>query len=39
VSENERGISHYLIAHTQPFYQRRWGSWLRNLIPSTDKTQ
>ena len=39
VSENERGISHYLISHTQPFYQRRWGSWLRNLIPSTDKTQ
>ena len=38
VSENERGISHYLISHT-PFYQRRWGSWLRNLIPSTDKTQ
>lgn len=39
VSEKERGISHYLISHTQPFYQRRWGSWLRNLIPSTDKTQ
>ena len=32
VSEKERGISHYLISHTQPFYQRRWGSWLRNLI-------
>lgn len=38
VSEKERGISHYLIAHIQPFYQRRWGSWLRNVIPSTDKT-
>ncbi|RLM14226.1 endopeptidase IV [Gibbsiella quercinecans] len=39
VSEKERGVSHYLISHTQPFYQRRWGSWLRNIIPSTDKTQ
>ncbi|MFI8416609.1 enhanced serine sensitivity protein SseB [Serratia sp. NPDC078593] len=39
VSEQERGVSHYLITHTQPFYQRRWGSWLRNIIPSTDKTQ
>ncbi|RYM62424.1 endopeptidase IV [Serratia liquefaciens] len=39
VSEKERGVSHYLITHTQPFYQRRWGSWLRNIIPSTDKTQ
>lgn len=35
VSEKERGISHYLIQHTQPFYQRRWGSWLRNIIPSS----
>lgn len=39
VSEKEPGVSHYLITHTQPFYQRRWGSWLRNIIPSTDKTQ
>ncbi|CAI0821658.1 enhanced serine sensitivity protein SseB [Serratia entomophila] len=39
VAEKERGVSHYLITHTQPFYQRRWGSWLRNIIPSTDKTQ
>ncbi|HEI8867621.1 TPA: enhanced serine sensitivity protein SseB [Serratia odorifera] len=38
VSEQERGVSHYLMTHTQPFYQRRWGSWLRNIIPSTDKT-
>ncbi|TQI81734.1 type III secretion system (T3SS) SseB-like protein [Serratia fonticola] len=38
VSEKEQGVSHYLITHTQPFYQRRWGSWLRNIIPSTDKT-
>ncbi|WP_208950496.1 enhanced serine sensitivity protein SseB [Rahnella sp. ChDrAdgB13] len=35
VSEKERGISHYLISHTQPFYQRKWGSWLRNIIPSS----
>ncbi len=34
VNEKERGISHYLISHTQPFYQRKWGSWLRNIIPS-----
>lgn len=39
VEENARGVSHYLITHTQAFYQRRWGSWLRNMIPSTDKTQ
>ncbi|WP_431225380.1 enhanced serine sensitivity protein SseB [Serratia sp. L9] len=39
VEENARGVSHYLINHSQPFYQRRWGSWLRNMIPSTDKTQ
>ncbi|GAB2935440.1 enhanced serine sensitivity protein SseB [Hafnia psychrotolerans] len=37
VSEKERGISHYLISHTQPFYQRKWGSWLRNIIPSSGK--
>ncbi|PVZ85440.1 endopeptidase IV [Serratia sp. S1B] len=36
VEENARGVSHYLVNHTQPFYQRRWGSWLRNVIPSTD---
>ncbi|MDA5498056.1 enhanced serine sensitivity protein SseB [Yersinia aleksiciae] len=35
VSEQERGVSHYLMTHTQAFYQRRWGSWLRNVIPST----
>lgn len=39
VSEKERGVSHYLITHTWPFYQRRWGSWLRDLIPSTTKTE
>lgn len=35
VGEEGDGISHYLITHTQPFYQRRWGSWLRNSIPSS----
>ncbi|ANI31219.1 endopeptidase IV [Yersinia entomophaga] len=35
VSEKERGVSHYLTTHTQPFYQRKWGSWLRNSIPSS----
>ncbi|AOM39307.1 enhanced serine sensitivity protein SseB C-terminal domain-containing protein [Xenorhabdus hominickii] len=33
VNENEGGISHYLIQHTQPFYQRKLGSWLRDTIP------
>ncbi|MEZ2694245.1 enhanced serine sensitivity protein SseB C-terminal domain-containing protein, partial [Hafnia alvei] len=34
---DEKGdaVSHYLKTHTQPFYQRRWGSWLRNSIPSS----
>ncbi|WP_162526885.1 enhanced serine sensitivity protein SseB [Yersinia canariae] len=36
VNEKERGVSHYLMTHTQAFYQRRWGSWLRNIIPSTN---
>ncbi|OKP03971.1 enhanced serine sensitivity protein SseB C-terminal domain-containing protein [Xenorhabdus eapokensis] len=33
LDEQEGGISHYLIQHTQPFYQRKLGSWLRNTIP------
>ncbi|CDL81163.1 enhanced serine sensitivity protein SseB C-terminal domain-containing protein [Xenorhabdus szentirmaii] len=33
LDEKERGISHYLIQHTQPFYQRKLGSWLRGTIP------
>ncbi|MBI6547487.1 enhanced serine sensitivity protein SseB C-terminal domain-containing protein [Xenorhabdus lircayensis] len=33
LDEKERGISHYLIQHTQPFYQRKLGSWLRETIP------
>ncbi len=35
VSEKERGVTHYLTTHTQAFYQRKWGSWLRSVIPST----
>jgi hypothetical protein len=35
VSEKERGVTHYLTTHTQAFYQRKWGSWLRNVISST----
>ncbi len=33
LDEKEGGISHYLIQHTQPFYQRKLGSWLRETIP------
>ncbi|PHM46240.1 Enhances serine sensitivity [Xenorhabdus mauleonii] len=33
LDETEGGISHYLIQHTQPFYQRKLGSWLRDTIP------
>lgn len=35
IGETSDGVSHYLTTHTQPFYQRRWGSWLRNSIPSS----
>ncbi|MFC3396412.1 enhanced serine sensitivity protein SseB [Brenneria rubrifaciens] len=31
VKENEPGISHYLIKHTTPFYERKWGSFLRDF--------
>ncbi|CDH06020.1 enhances serine sensitivity (fragment) [Xenorhabdus bovienii str. oregonense] len=37
LNENERGISHYLIQHTQPFYQRKLGSWLRDTIPIVNR--
>ncbi|WP_340621090.1 enhanced serine sensitivity protein SseB C-terminal domain-containing protein [Xenorhabdus siamensis] len=33
LDEKNSGISHYLIQHTQPFYQRKLGSWLRDTIP------
>jgi hypothetical protein len=35
VAADEPGISHYLQNHTQPFYQRKWGSWLRESIPAS----
>ncbi len=31
VSQDEPGISHYFDKHINPFYERRWGSWLRSL--------
>lgn len=31
--DTEEAVSVYLTQHTQPFYQRRWGSWLRYAIP------
>ncbi|WFQ79832.1 enhanced serine sensitivity protein SseB C-terminal domain-containing protein [Xenorhabdus sp. SF857] len=33
LDEQEGGISHFLLHHTQPFYQRKLGRWLRNTIP------
>lgn len=33
VGEDEPGISHYFIRHIAPFYERRWGSWLRDVKP------
>ena len=31
VGQDEPGISHYFIHHIAPFYERKWGSWLRTL--------
>lgn len=31
VAEGEKGISHFFIAHITPFYERRWGSFLRDF--------
>ncbi|MFP1730959.1 enhanced serine sensitivity protein SseB [Lonsdalea quercina] len=31
VADNEPGISHYMIKHTTPFYERKWGSFLRDF--------
>lgn len=31
VLENEAGISHFFTAHITPFYERRWGSFLREF--------
>lgn len=33
--END-GLTHFLTQHTQAFYQRRLGGWLRNAIPVTE---
>ncbi|MTD37780.1 enhanced serine sensitivity protein SseB [Erwinia sp. CPCC 100877] len=31
VTEGQDGISHFMIAHLAPFYERRWGSFLRDF--------
>jgi len=31
VIEGEKGISHFMLAHITPFYERRWGSFLRDF--------
>lgn len=31
VAEGEKGISHFMMAHITPFYERRWGSFLRDF--------
>lgn len=31
IAEGERGISHFMLAHLTPFYERRWGSFLRDF--------
>ncbi|MTD28540.1 enhanced serine sensitivity protein SseB [Erwinia sorbitola] len=31
VRDGEKGISHFFIAHITPFYERRWGSFLRDF--------
>ncbi|MFS1538487.1 MAG: enhanced serine sensitivity protein SseB C-terminal domain-containing protein [Candidatus Phlomobacter fragariae] len=32
LQSNGKGIDHFIVYHTQPFYQRKIGSWLRNTI-------
>ncbi|MCH0598684.1 enhanced serine sensitivity protein SseB, partial [Klebsiella pneumoniae] len=27
----EKGISHFITEHITPFYERRWGGFLRDL--------
>ncbi|MDR5609707.1 MULTISPECIES: enhanced serine sensitivity protein SseB C-terminal domain-containing protein [unclassified Arsenophonus] len=29
---NSTGIDHFIVCHTQPFYQRKIGGWLRSTI-------
>lgn len=31
ITEGEKGISHFMMAHITPFYERRWGSFLRDF--------
>ncbi|HCI6676483.1 TPA: enhanced serine sensitivity protein SseB [Klebsiella quasipneumoniae subsp. quasipneumoniae] len=31
VVDGEKGISHFMIAHITPFYEKRWGSFLRDF--------
>ncbi|MEC5318762.1 enhanced serine sensitivity protein SseB [Brenneria populi subsp. brevivirga] len=31
VKEGESGVSHYMTKHTTPFYERKWGSFLREF--------
>lgn len=31
VKDDEPGVSHYLTRHTTPFYERKWGSFLRDF--------
>ena len=31
VVEGEKGISHFMLAHITPFYEKRWGSFLRDF--------
>ncbi|MDF7680211.1 enhanced serine sensitivity protein SseB C-terminal domain-containing protein [Enterobacteriaceae bacterium ESL0689] len=33
VVEGDGGISHFMIAHIAPFYEKRWGSFLRDFKP------
>lgn len=33
VNDQEKGVSHFITQHVQPFYQRRLGSFLRDTIP------
>ncbi|MEG9540343.1 enhanced serine sensitivity protein SseB C-terminal domain-containing protein, partial [Pantoea piersonii] len=31
VVADEKGVSHFFTAHITPFYERRWGSFLRDF--------
>ena len=31
VTKGEKGISHFITEHITPFYERRWGGFLRDL--------